>query len=111
MFLVVGPSSCGMWDATSAWFDEQCHVRAQDSNQQNTGLPAAEHTNLTTRPRGLPHEYLLLIGEFNQFILIMITEIFGLISALSFCYMHTHTHTHTYTLRADIHLEHVSITL
>ena len=33
VFLVVGPSRCGMWDATSAWPDEQCHVRAQDSNQ------------------------------------------------------------------------------
>ena len=33
IFFVVGPSSCGMWDAASAWFDEQCHVRAQDSNQ------------------------------------------------------------------------------
>ena len=28
-YLVVGPSSCGMWDSTSAWLDEQCHVRAQ----------------------------------------------------------------------------------
>ena len=36
------------------WFDEQCHVRAQDSSQRNTGLPAAECTNLTTRPRGQP---------------------------------------------------------
>ena len=36
------------------WFDEQCHVRAQDSNQQNTGPPAAEGANLTTRPRGQP---------------------------------------------------------
>src|SRR3712207_8955294 len=45
---VVGSSSCGMWDAASAWSDEQCHVRAQDSNQQNTGPPAArseEHTS------------------------------------------------------------------
>ena len=41
-----------MWDATSAWFDEQCHVRAQDPNQRNTGPPAAERANLTTRPRG-----------------------------------------------------------
>ena len=32
IFLVVGPSSCGMWDAASAWLDEQCHVRTQDSN-------------------------------------------------------------------------------
>ena len=32
VFFVVGSSSCGMWDAASAWSDEQCHVRAQDSN-------------------------------------------------------------------------------
>ena len=54
IFLVVGPSSCGMWDAASVWLDEQCHVHAQDSNQRNTGPPAAEHTNLTTWPRGWP---------------------------------------------------------
>ena len=34
-----------MWDAASAWFDEQCHVHAQDSNQRNTGPPAAERAN------------------------------------------------------------------
>ena len=33
IFFVVDPSSCGMWDAASVWSDEQCHVRAQDSNQ------------------------------------------------------------------------------
>ena len=38
IFLVVGPSSCGMWDATSVWPDERCHVRAQDPNQRNPGL-------------------------------------------------------------------------
>uniref|UniRef100_A0A8C4PRE4 E1A-binding protein p400 N-terminal domain-containing protein n=1 Tax=Equus asinus asinus TaxID=83772 RepID=A0A8C4PRE4_EQUAS len=54
IFFVVGPSSCGTWDAASAWFDEQCHVRAQDSNQRNTGPPAAERANLTTWPRGQP---------------------------------------------------------
>ena len=54
IFFVVGPSSCGMWDTASAWSDEQCHVRAQDSNQRNTGPPAAERTNLTARPRGQP---------------------------------------------------------
>src|SRR3712207_8320563 len=54
IFFVVGPSSCGIWDAASAWFDEQCHVRAQDSNQRNTGPPAAECANLTTQPRGQP---------------------------------------------------------
>ena len=43
-----------MWDAASAWFDEQCHVCAQDSNPQNTGPLAAERTNLTTQPRGQP---------------------------------------------------------
>ena len=36
-FLVVGPSSCGMWDTVSAWPDERCHVRAQDPNQGNSG--------------------------------------------------------------------------
>ena len=55
IFLVVGPSSCGMWDAVSAWLDEQCHDCAQDSNQQNTGPPAAERANPTTWPRGRPH--------------------------------------------------------
>ena len=35
--------------------DEQCHVRAQDSNQRNTGLPAVERVKLTTQPRGQPH--------------------------------------------------------
>src|SRR3712207_268624 len=46
-----------MWDAASAWSDEQCHVRTQDSNQRNTGLPTAERANLTTRPRGQPLRY------------------------------------------------------
>ena len=38
-YIVVGPSSCGMWDAASAWPDEQCHVRAQDSNRRTPGPP------------------------------------------------------------------------
>ena len=54
IFFVMGPSSCGMWDAASAWFDKQCHVRARDSNQRNAGPPAAERMNLTTRPWGQP---------------------------------------------------------
>ena len=37
--LVAGPSSCGMWNAASAWPDEQCHVCTQDLNQQNLGPP------------------------------------------------------------------------
>ena len=36
-YIVVGPSSCGMWDTTSAWPDELCHVHAQDLNRQNPG--------------------------------------------------------------------------
>uniref|UniRef100_A0A9L0TTF0 small monomeric GTPase n=1 Tax=Equus caballus TaxID=9796 RepID=A0A9L0TTF0_HORSE len=35
--LVVGPSSCGMWDVTSAWPVEPCCVCPQDPNQQNPG--------------------------------------------------------------------------
>ena len=54
IFLIVGPSSCGMWDAAPAWPNEQRHVHAQDPNQQNTRLPATEHRNLTTRPWGQP---------------------------------------------------------
>ena len=38
-FFVVGPSSCGMWDAASAWPNEQCHVRTQDPNWRNPGPP------------------------------------------------------------------------
>ena len=59
ILLVVGPSSCGMWDAASAWVDEWCHVRAQGLNRQNTGLPAAEHAYLTTQPWGQPQRHIL----------------------------------------------------
>uniref|UniRef100_A0A9L0TGC3 Telomere repeat binding bouquet formation protein 2 n=1 Tax=Equus caballus TaxID=9796 RepID=A0A9L0TGC3_HORSE len=52
--------SCSMWDAASAWFDERCHVHAQDSNQGNTGPPTAECANLTTRPRGQPPVFSIL---------------------------------------------------
>ena len=61
IFFVVGPSSCGMWDAASAWFDEQCHVHAQDWNQRNTGPPAAERANLTIRPWGQPLTVVLML--------------------------------------------------
>ena len=64
IFFVAGPSCCGMWDAASAWFDEQCHDCAQDSNQQNTGLPAVERKNLTTRPRGQPPFWVISIELF-----------------------------------------------
>ena len=65
IFFIVGPSSCGMWDAASAWFNEQCHVRAQDLNQQNTEPPAVECTNLTARPRGQPQLSSFFVGEEN----------------------------------------------
>ena len=35
--LAVGPAGCAMWDATSAWLDERCHVRAQNPNQGKPG--------------------------------------------------------------------------
>ena len=39
---VVSVSGCAMWDAISAWPDEQCHVCAQDPNQRNPGPAKAE---------------------------------------------------------------------
>ena len=51
VFLVVGPSSCGFWDATSAWPDERCHVCAQDPNRVK---PWTAEVNLTTRPGASP---------------------------------------------------------
>ena len=53
IFLVVGRSSCGMWDATSVWPNERHHVRAQDPNQRNPD-GEAESANPTTRSRGRP---------------------------------------------------------
>ena len=48
-FLVVGPSSCGMWDAASMWPDKRCHVRTQDSNRRNPWPPKQ---NVRTQPLG-----------------------------------------------------------
>ena len=42
-FLVVGPSSCGMWEAVSAWPVEWCHVRAQDPNWETLGRRSGAH--------------------------------------------------------------------
>ena len=57
VFLAVSSSSCGIWDATSAWLDEQCHVCTQDSNPQNPGLlKRSPHTyHLATGPTPSPH--------------------------------------------------------
>ena len=51
---VVGPSSCGMWDAASAWPDERCNVCAQDPNLWFPWDANAECTNLTTWPQRQP---------------------------------------------------------
>ena len=45
IFSVVSPSSCGMWNAASAWLDERCHVRAPDLNRWNPGPPERSKRN------------------------------------------------------------------
>ena len=91
IFLAVGPSSCGMWDAASAWSDEQCHVHAPDSNQRNTGPPAAERANLTTRPRGqslaCPFNFII----FADFFLIYLFIICILFLSVLFIYLFLQT--------------------
>ena len=52
--LIVGPSGSAMWDAASAWPDEQCHVRDLGSELVKPWATEAERTNLRTRPRGRP---------------------------------------------------------
>ena len=37
--LVVRASGCAMWDATSAWPGEWCHVQTQDLSRWNPRLP------------------------------------------------------------------------
>ena len=51
-FSVVGPSSCGMRDAASAWPDERGRVGAQDPNLGNPGPPeqSLELTHSATGP-------------------------------------------------------------
>ena len=51
-FLAAGPPSRGMRDAAPAWPDEQCHIRAQDSNRRNPGPPkqSSEVNHSATRP-------------------------------------------------------------
>ena len=41
-----------MWDAASAWFDEQCHVRAQDRTKHWAACSGARELNHW--PRGQP---------------------------------------------------------
>ena len=48
-----------MWDAASVWPDEQCHVRAQDLNWQNPGLPKR-----SARTQPLGHGAGPRIGDF-----------------------------------------------
>ena len=58
--------SCGMWDATSAWPDECCHVRAQDPNQWNPGPWKWRAWTLTTRPWGRPPVYTFIFLNLNS---------------------------------------------
>ena len=59
----MGPSSCGMWDVTSAWPDEQC--LRPGSKLAKPWAAEAEHVNLITQPRGRPQE-----TSFNKDLLI-----------------------------------------
>ena len=49
--LVVGPSSCGTWDAFSAWLDERCHAGAQDPNWRNPGPHELNHSATGPAPQ------------------------------------------------------------
>src|SRR3712207_9000465 len=42
IFFVVGSSSCGMWDAASAWLDEQCTCQDRKSTRLNSS-----HANIS----------------------------------------------------------------
>ena len=50
-----------MWDATSAWPDEQCHVRTRDPNWWNPGLPKRS-MRLKTWPWGWPYIFCFYFG-------------------------------------------------
>ena len=84
VFLVMGPSSWGMWDAVSAWLDEQCHVRAQDSELVKPWAAEAEHTNPTIQPWGRPLHYSLHNPLPCAWLNICITNIFPHIVGCSF---------------------------
>ena len=53
VFLVVGPSSCGTWDAASAWPWEVPHP-CPGFELAKSWAAQAEHTDLTTQPWGWP---------------------------------------------------------
>ena len=48
--IVVGPSSCGMWDAASAWSDLAVPRLCPGSEPAKPWDAEAERANLTTRP-------------------------------------------------------------
>ena len=43
-----------MWDAATAWLDEQCVGPQLGSEPVNPGMPEVECANLTTMPLGQP---------------------------------------------------------
>ena len=49
----MAPSSCGMWEAASAWLDERCHVWPRIRTSKPWGAEV-ELENLTTQPQGGP---------------------------------------------------------
>ena len=55
-----------MWDAATAWLDEQCHVCTWDPNPQTPG----RHVNLTTMPPGQPQaiEFCIPIEEIYEIV-------------------------------------------
>ena len=63
-FSDVGPSSCGMWDAASAWLDKWCHDHTQDSNRRNPRAAEAERRTQTLGHRASPSSMLFKIESY-----------------------------------------------
>ena len=49
-----------MWDAASAWPDEQCVDPHSGSEPAKAWAMGVEHVNLTPQPQGQPHEPTIL---------------------------------------------------
>ena len=62
--LVVGPSSCGMWDAASMWPDDWRPCLRPGFEPAKPWVTVAECANLTTRPQGWP--LIFLIQDYFQ---------------------------------------------
>ena len=51
VYLVVGPSSCGISDAASAWPDVRCHVRPEDLNPMKPWAAELNHSVVGPDPK------------------------------------------------------------